>query len=641
MQVNIIYIHIDLLESNFLCRFVSLCTKAAKIPTTNSGNGYIYGELVYDRNNIVGPIERSKWFQRAQDAYRQREFLTSVFYESVAMGLTFNVDFMHKASQSFPLWPDSNVKSTESAVKANKTVKTKPTIKTEHSNCLIDYIAAQVNMHKLESAINNLDLNGNESSSKPLLTDTFACVEHIRKHCAALPSEWTVVQISKLNTEFNSFCNFEQHYTEARPIKFSAISYARSEKMPNQPLCFHLETAGSPLLKTVHNLYYVLYKSDHNVETAKEIGIELPKVIEMLKLWMGPWIVFLSGKIRGVDGKKFEDNIYRQVDEFTTTHKLNDLQNIYLSQFARRIDIVSADSIATVADFLSNDKATITAIMKFLSTLKLSLKFTGMQYYPCLLVLDEMLDTIPWEMLLPSQETTRFNSIYMLFDLYDEYKEQISDGYLKKRMTTGNVLINPGADTKLDTMSKRMSEFSTYWFPQYTQIVKEVPKDMVSVLTGADVYVYMGHGASFQYLCHADITDIKAKSVMLLFGCESVCMNFHGRNAEASAMHMYMQASKCPALLGTINIVTDLWTDLVCMMICSRWIASAKKAPWKPKYFGAGEMNTRAMDLMANIQCSSEPSLLANLALIRTEKLITVRIRSAMICRGLPVLNIF
>lgn len=589
------------------------------------------GSLESNRNDIVGPIERCKWLRQAYDAYCHNKSLESIYYESIAMCLTFNLDYLQNISDSFPVWVNG----------AGKPVRT---TNEQPSNCLLDYIAGQLALDtsELESGFDKIDLNGNAASKskKPIMDDIDGCVENIAAHCAALPKEWTVLQICKMNTDYNGFANFKQYFTEKKPIKFSALCYARSELLQDRPLCFHLNTNENTLLDVVYNVYYVLYDTDISsvmfTQKMHDISTGLSTIIEMLKLWIGPWIVFFSGKIRGDIGLEFEKRIYRQVDEFAVKHNFSVFQKVYLSQFARRMDLVSVDSIENVAKFISKNQITREAIKQFLSKMKLTHNFKEMQYYPSILVLDELLDTIPWEMILPDQETSRFNSIYTLFDLFNEYEGQITDGYLRVAIKTGNILINPSNDPKLDNMVKRMSKFFSYWSPEWKQTINTIPTDFSTLLNSADIYIYSGHGSSFQFVNYRDQSELKTRSVMMLFGCSSTSMSFQGRSSEATATHMYMQASKCPALLGTLNIVTDLWVDVVSVLICSRWISSKKKTPWKPT---CGLFKQNIEKLVSNVKGGSQPSLLANLSLIRKEELIGIRIRSSMICRGLPVFN--
>lgn len=572
------------------------------------------------------------WLSKAREAYNQCDLAASVFYESIAMCLSFNLNFMYNNSKSFPNWPsDGHIKTGRGD---------KP------SNCLMEYVTAELAKYEtsdIESDMARLNL---KSESKPSITNTTACIENLSNRCASLPKEWSVMQICKLSSDPMPFSNFKRYFTEAAPIKFSALCYARSDKLQNKPLCFHLATDKPNLFKDVHNVYFNLYKatngSSMSGDLAQKLSSALSHMIENLKLWLGPWIVMFSGKVRGMDGEQFEEAIFQEVDRLGKNHKLNDTQIVWLSQFARRVDLIDSEGIETVAKLLTNSSMARSAIKTYLSSLKLKYykKFKELNYYPSILVIDELLDTIPWEMLLPTIEMTRFNSIYTLFDLYDEYRTEIVDGYLQRNIQTGHILINPSNDAKLDSMKKRMTSFFTYWKPEWKQTANEVPTDMHSIMSGVDVYVYSGHGSSLQHMDYKSMSSLITKSVMLLFGCESACMSFMGRNSEAVAYHLFMHNSKCPVIIGSLNVVTDLWTDTMLMAIITKWIPSRQRAAWLPEHISdIIGVTERVKKILENALETKESSLLANLSYIRSEQTINIRMRASMICRGLPVIN--
>lgn len=563
--------------------------------------------------------------QKAYDCYRTNNYAESIYYESQALCLTFHRDKLEKVQPAIIDTKDGKV---------------------IESNPLLDYVQEQLAKFEVEHLLKKLSLTEVKDIIQPEIRNNINSYNDLMKHCSALPKEWTVLQICKMNNEYLGYGNFERYFTHDRPIKFTSFCYARSDLLNDVPLQFHLKfDNGVNILEYVHKLYFVLYKASSddmstNPSTMQEISTESARLIELMKQWIGPWVVFLSGNVKGANGKQLENQIFGKVDEFVYGHSLNSEQQVFLSQFARRIDLIDADGIETVAQVISDCQTVQEAIRKFLSSLKLKTNFKDVQYYPCILVLDELLDTMPWEMLIPQQEATRFNSIYMLLDLYKEYKNDIIDGYLRISVQNGNVLINPNDDVKLVNMVKRMGSFFSYWLPNWRRVEQSVPKDgLIPLLTSGDVYVYSGHGSSFQYLNYKDYATFKTKSVLLLFGCESANMTFSGSASEATATYMHIHACKCPTLLGTLSVVTDLWTDIVSIVLLSRWIPSEKKAFWKPVHIGSNaQARGRVQKLAKNIN-GFEPSLLAILASIRCESQFSIRMRAAMVCRGLPVYN--
>lgn len=92
-------------------------------------------------------------------------------------------------------------------------------------------------------------------------------------------------------------------------------------------------------------------------------------------------------------------------------------------------------------------------------------------------------------MMLPNQELTRISSLTVLFEIYEKYKDSISNGYLKVNLQKGNCVINP--DSTLNNMQERMSGFLNYWLPHYNCVFGSIPKkdEMADILTNCDIFM--------------------------------------------------------------------------------------------------------------------------------------------------------
>lgn len=135
-------------------------------------------------------------------------------------------------------------------------------------------------------------------------------------------------------------------------------------------------------------------------------------------------------------------------------------------------------------------------------------------------------------------------------------------------------------------------------------------------------------------------------------------------------LHMQLHAAKCPFIMGALCIITDLWTDVLSVLILMRWIPSDQKKVWTPQnvsgtFFhlvssfefistfsinakniwirnsiGSLGVKDRIQKIIDSSQGISEPSILAIMASARQETGFAVRMRAAIVCRGLPVYNI-
>lgn len=278
------------------------------------------------------------------------------------------------------------------------------------------------------------------------------------------------------------------------------------------------------------------------------------KLVADMASWLGPWVTLLSGRIKGKSGEEFERSIFKEVDKFAIEHDwMNQDQTTRLKLIARRIDLLDKEKIQEAARDIAPEYKE-KSIEKFLTELKSKMPFKDFKYYPCILILDEILDQMPWEMLLTSQEFTRVHSIYLLFDLYERYKYQIDDGYLKIGIKNGIAMINPNNDDKLNDMCKRMTKFYDDCLPKWERIERVTPtaEKTAECLSKNELFVYSGHGSSLQFFREFELDQMRHSCLMLLFGCDSVAMKPSGTTSEASCSSYTYFKNGCPGTLGAI-----------------------------------------------------------------------------------------
>lgn len=367
------------------------------------------------------------------------------------------------------------------------------------------------------------------------------------------------------------------------------------------------------------------------------------KLVTDMKLWLGPWLILFTGKIKGKSGQQFEKKIYEEVKQFTDKlEEFTDDQFVMLNLMARRIDLLDNDKVKQAAVDISRNRNQYLSIREFLSGLKSNLKFNEhFEYYPCILVIDEILDPMPWEMILPSQEYSRIHSIYSLFDLYEKFNDQIDDGYLKLDIKNGFSLLNPCNDNKLDDMCARMNKYYDDYLPHWARLEKTEPTldQMSKGLCESDLFVYSGHGSSLQLLSSWDFQQLKHSCIMMLFGCASIAMKPRGSICEAICSSYIYFACGCPGMLGTITIVTDTWMDLITISLLTQWIAPKQAKNPRIDVCRYETSLEHTNKILAKYDGKRNPNLLALLCDMRSDADISLGIRSAMVYRGLPPYN--
>lgn len=357
---------------------------------------------------------------------------------------------------------------------------------------------------------------------------------------------------------------------------------------------------------------------------------------------LGPWLTLFTGKVKGKSGEEFEEKIYEEVKQFSGKVDITDNQFVMVNLMARRIDLLDSDKIKRAANDIGRDRNECLLIWAFLSGLKSNLKFSEQfEYYPCILVIDEILDPMPWEMILPSQEYARVHSIYSLFDLYERFKDKIDDGYLNLDINNGFSLLNPCNDNKLDDMCARMSKYYNDFLPHWTRLEKTVPTldQMSKGLSESDVFVYSGHGSSLQLLSKREFKQLKQNCIMMLFGCESISMHPGGSICEAICSSYTYFKMGCPGILGAITIVTDIWIDLITISLLTQWTAPQQANNPRIDVCRYEKSIERINKLLAKCDGKRNPNLLALLCDMRSDTDISLGIRSAIVYRGLPPYN--
>lgn len=318
------------------------------------------------------------------------------------------------------------------------------------------------------------------------------------------------------------------------------------------------------ILSTAHEVHQVLYENYLSYmstppakfnEFMKKLKQTQLKLVADMSTWMGPWVTLLSGKIKSKSGEDFEKTIFDEVEQFAgDLDWMTSDQIVLLKLMARRIDLLDDEKIEQAARDLAPSNKDCYRIEQFLTELKSKMPFKDFSYYPCILIIDEILDQMPWEMLSTSQEFTRVHSIYLLFDLYERYKHQINDGYLKIPIKNGFTLINPNNDAKLSHMCERMIKFYDDCLPKWKRIERVTPsaEQISEHLSKNELFVYSGHGSSLQFFRHFELENIRHNCIMLLFGCDSLAMKPTGTISEAACASYTYFKNGCPGTLGAI-----------------------------------------------------------------------------------------
>lgn len=476
--------------------------------------------------------------------------------------------------------------------------------------------------------------------------------EKVEKQIEKLPKEWNVIQIGRLSKSYSGYATQEDNSTMEAPIKFTLLRYNLAETLGNRALDVILEfkehgSNGIPSTAFEIQQQYKLFKFQMqgpgwSTFITNLTGLQT-KIIKDMKFWLGPWIVLFAGKCKNAAGITLENEQFDKVDIFVTElGRFSKERIILLKLIARRIDLLEVNHIEEAATQLAQNLIQVKRISQFLAQLKIDTIIGPMDYYPCIMIIDEILEPMPWEMILPKQEFTRFNSIYLLLHLYNLYKDQIKDGYLRYKVTNGAAIMNPENDTNLNNMTKRVEAFYKIWRPDWRRIEKRKPTtdELNSMYKDYDVFVYSGHGSGLQMFKSTDEIKLKTKSVLMLMGCESIALKYRGLVSEAYGPPYVYFTTECPVLIGANTLITDIWGDTLTFIILMQWIPSDHNQV--PHIIEVSDQPTRIRveKMMKDAHANRpNPNLLSIISKIRQYTELSVRMQSAIIYRGLPIYN--
>uniref|UniRef100_A0A1B0CLT1 separase n=2 Tax=Lutzomyia longipalpis TaxID=7200 RepID=A0A1B0CLT1_LUTLO len=435
--------------------------------------------------------------------------------------------------------------------------------------------------------------------------------------------EWTVLHLCK-DFNANSVNSLQSEVISSNGgIYLTLLKYERSELNHHEPICVFLPALKEEnifeMMQDVakrHEKYMTVNPgTDKTIYWAnlKQLDQDYFNLIQLLINWLGPWITFFLGRMK--EERDVHEKIFTIVDDFAKAEKLNPRQRILLSLICCNRDLLDGDSVEIFPDFTT------------------SLRF------PILLIVDELLDQFPWEMVLPEMETARVSSLHMLMRLYDKYKDQIVEGYLQLNLEKGITLINPQGD--LLKMQRRMVEFFTYWLPEWQQNVQKIPtsEELRRMLESSDIFVYCGHGNALKYIKPMDLIKDTLNCVVLLFGCDSIRLKAEGFCSEMTGAHLYYHYVLCPLVIGATNVITDFPTDQLSARILSSWFKSTASKHFAfadEKSFKEGkiEFKKNSKPAWENLH---NPSILGIFADIRNSEKLALFMRASVILRGLPI----
>ncbi|XP_077295505.1 extra spindle pole bodies like 1, separase [Arctopsyche grandis] len=581
-----------------------------------------------------------------------------------------------------------------SSVKFNKSdVKVKHALE---SDDLISFLYDKKNRTCFQEMVSD---NSVDSASNVLnkthtkhITDDDAEMLSMKTKLKELPDEWTVVQ---LTAGYDPREQWETQHVIKTSVKDFYITILKQQFLDldkedpftvkispkvihgERPLFDELNSTLDENRNVIENNLKVTNNSTSKYwEKRSDCDERMKSIISAMEnKWISGWKCLLVGKIVSKTLIKDIDNYINRICTensiavsplqkmllkilFSSAHRIGPseaslmLRKIYmeyskakntgndLCQKCGKISDKCSDKTVSNDEFKTYRKAFIDALSSVTSERELN-GLKNCKRGPVILLMDEKLDTFPWEVLpiFNGSPVTRMECLSVTYALYKEHETNIKNGYFQLKPASGRFLINPGGD--LLRMEKRMASFMDYWCPRWEGEKNTLTKSELyeKYLQDSDIFLYCGHGDGSQYM-NGGIERLSGiKSVAILSGCGSVSLRPPGTRLLPIPTHSYFHIATCPCVIGMLWEVTDLEIDKVTSMLTSLFVPSTANKAWGD--VGKTQWTKGILDLKSggsrHGNFAWQPDLLKALSTSRRSTSFTM-ISASIVARGLPVL---
>lgn len=419
------------------------------------------------------------------------------------------------------------------------------------------------------------------------------------------PKEWTVIQLCKnfnpvtLSSKYEDIVNYNTGISltifKHTAIKDMMMLEIKKQSHSSENL---FEKVYKLNKKITESLNYSKMPKETAAEktdskekywkASKELDIYIQDMVTMLKSFIGPWVCVLTGNFKSRKSVDTENEIKGKVLEFLKTRNFSEQQEKLIHLIARRTDLLSHQQIFLAITYILREKANLgyndidlNDLYDHLTWIKQEFVYDDVTTHPCILVVDELLDQLPFEMVNTQQEFTRVCSFANLKRLFERYCGSMENGYVLCPTVNCQAIVNP--DGTLSMMEDRMRNFFNYWLPSWKITCNQKPSkdEFNEILSQTDALVYCGHGSGLT-LCCDNVYNLKTRAIVFLFGCGSVALTSTGLNSELKGAHIYYHIGWSPVVVGFLWTVTDFNTDFCSTKMLSAWINSSQsKAHWQ------------------------------------------------------------
>ncbi|XP_039292974.1 separin [Nilaparvata lugens] len=417
--------------------------------------------------------------------------------------------------------------------------------------------------------------------------------EKLKDRLKCLPSEWTLVQLTFDHDETESW--FKTSDTKMLPLHITRLPCGNMLSKNRRPVTITL-TEAQNTNKTVGTIS-ILEQVNQLIKQFNATGLsntekrqkranadkQMKQVVgELITSWLKEWSCLLIGRLKDT---KLEQKIVDEVDRFIKNYKKPD-ENVMDVEKVRTVLYQVVDCCAhssetfirSAIEYCVRDKILSDSFVKSILNFKKQHTTALMRAlrHPVLLILDDRLECIPWEMtsVLLKHPVSRVSSLHVACALFDKHRQKMKNGIVVINETkSGFYVVNPDKD--LVSTEKIISDFIGKRKLGWEGVAGEKPssKQVIRSLHENKVFLYSGHGNGCHFLDFDELERTHITVIPMLFGCSSASKKRIGEGGISElwgVSDQYLLAgSPCyfGMLWSALNIPTNVLT-LAFLNIC-------------------------------------------------------------------------
>ncbi|XP_059150307.1 uncharacterized protein LOC131937132 [Physella acuta] len=199
---------------------------------------------------------------------------------------------------------------------------------------------------------------------------------------------------------------------------------------------------------------------------------------------------------------------------------------------------------------------------------------------PVVLILDKTLNKMPWESMpdFLTETVTRVPSLATLDALLALHQNKLVSSYRRGVDRDSAVAVIDPETNLVNAVNVLLPQLQQY--DGWNCLSQKAPTvlDLKDFLSNNALYLYCGHGWGNQFVGGDDLQMFNAKAVAVLMGCDSGKLDYKPR-LDGDGGPLYFLLAGCPTVVGNLWVVTDKDIDKLTSSLVAEWMSQKKPVP--------------------------------------------------------------